>query len=487
MPPRPASDGRSDRESRASPQRRRRALALASVLVALPLVALAALAATDLGFLRHHIEGAAAKAIGQPVHVEGAIRLDPFAGPSLALDRVRIGDAEQPRLQAARVSLEPRLTDLLRGTVTVAAVRMHGAVIRLRDAGGAALSAAGTNGGGSASPLPAVTLTDAELHYRDAATGISLQADGCQLVLPRLALDGGADAPVLSRLRLDGELACARVRRGALTLSDLQVALQAGDGRLAAGPMSAEILDGALEGELQADFTGDVPHLEVTYRLQGFALQAFLRGLASEASAGGRLDLEVALTARGRNRASLARTLEGSARLSGEGLRVEGVDLDARIAEYRSTQRFNLVDVGAFLFAGPAGLAVTKGYNYTRLLQGGGGTTRIATLLSAWRIANGVARAEDVALATARNRLVAQGALDIPEQRFRDFRVLLVDGRGCAVMEQAITGTFSDPGIAETSMVASLLGPLTSLVERGLEALTPQDCEPVYTGSVSHP
>ncbi|PWG64383.1 AsmA family protein [Spiribacter halobius] len=472
----------------AGPLRSRRALLATVALLALVAVALIAATAMDLGFLRPRLERTASEALGQNVRIEGAVGLDLLAGPALTLDAVRVGDGETPLFRAERLRLRPSVVELLQGTVSLAAVHASGAAIHLvRGEEGSWPAAGGGDAAGETPSLPAISLKDTSFRYRDEATGPEIQADGCQLTLPQIRLAAAPDRATLQRLWLDGALECARVQRGALVISGLHANLQADGGQLAATPLRAAIFDGELDGELRADVTGGTPAFELAYRLRGFALEAFLNNLASEAEASGRMDLEVTLEARGHDRAGLTRSLNGRIRLGGESLRVEGVDLDQRLAEYRSTQRFNLVDVGAFLFAGPAGLAVTKGYDYTRLLRGGDGSTQIRQLASVWRITDGIAAVEDVALATGSNRLAALGALDIPEQRFQDFRVLLVDERGCAVMEQAITGTFADPGIAETSMVASLLGPLTSLVERGVEALTPDDCEPVYTGSVSPP
>ena len=59
-----------------------------------------------------------------------------------------------------------------------------------------------------------------------------------------------------------------------------------------------------------------------------------------------------------------------------------------------SSQNFNLVDVGALFFAGPLGLAVTKGFNFASIFQSSGGSSQIRTLVSEWHIERGVAQAQ---------------------------------------------------------------------------------------------
>ena len=44
--------------------------------------------------------------------------------------------------------------------------------------------------------------------------------------------------------------------------------------------------------------------------------------------------------------------------IEGRGLKIYGIDLDNIIEKYKRSQEFNLADVGAVMFAGPAGLAV---------------------------------------------------------------------------------------------------------------------------------
>ena len=85
------------------------------------------------------------------------------------------------------------------------------------------------------------------------------------------------------------------------------------------------------------------------------------------------------------------RTAEGEASLHGNNLVLEIGDLDKEFSRYESTQNFNLVDVGAFLLAGPLGIAVTKGYDYASVLKSSAGHTTIRTLISQWKVEHGIA------------------------------------------------------------------------------------------------
>jgi hypothetical protein len=56
------------------------------------------------------------------------------------------------------------------------------------------------------------------------------------------------------------------------------------------------------------------------------------------------------------------RSADGDAFLHAHDLTLEIGDIDKELSRYESGQSFNLVDVCAFFFAGPLGLAVTKEY-----------------------------------------------------------------------------------------------------------------------------
>lgn len=104
------------------------------------------------------------------------------------------------------------------------------------------------------------------------------------------------------------------------------------------------------------------------------------------------------------------------------------------------------MDAGAFFFAGPVGLAVTKGYDVASIFQGSKGRSEIRTLVSGWKVERGVAQAQDLAMATNENRGVLHGGLDFVNKRFDDVTVALIDAKGCAKVKQKIRGTFQPPG-----------------------------------------
>jgi hypothetical protein len=180
------------------------------------------------------------------------------------------------------------------------------------------------------------------------------------------------------------------------------------------------------------------------------------------------------------------RTAEGDASLRGKNLKLEMGDLDDRFSRYESTQNFNLVDVGAVFFAGPLGLVVTKGYDYAQIFQGTGGSTSVRVLVSEWQVEHGVAHAQDVAMATAKNRIALKGSLDFVTDRFDDVTVALIDARGCPQVQQKVRGPFLKPEVEPPSVLKSLTGPTRRLLAR-VKGLLGGKCEVFYAGAVAAP
>jgi len=125
------------------------------------------------------------------------------------------------------------------------------------------------------------------------------------------------------------------------------------------------------------------------------------------------------------------------------------------------------VDVGAVFLAGPFGLVITKGYNFASLLQGLGGSSNILTLVSDWKIDRGVARAQDVAMATKNNRIALTGGLDFINYKFDDMTVAVINAKGCATVQQKISGSFEKPVVENQSILNSLTGPVQKLLKKG--------------------
>ena len=203
------------------------------------------------------------------------------------------------------------------------------------------------------------------------------------------------------------------------------------------------LFGGQGSGSLRADLSGSVPHYNVRYSLSRFRIEEFLKALSPKKAAEGSMDFTASLSMRGKTANEMKQTADGEVSLRGENLTLDGVDLDRKVSRFEASQSFNLVDVGAFFIAGPFAPLVTKGYDFAGLFKGSGGSSRIRTLVSDWKVERGIARAKDVAMATNENRIALTGSLDFVNERFDDVTVAVVDGGDaprCARRSAALSG-----------------------------------------------
>ena len=162
---------------------------------------------------------------------------------------------------------------------------------------------------------------------------------------------------------------------------------------------------------------------------------------------------------------------------------MSGAYLDQFIDNYSRSQKFNLADVGAVMFAGPAGLAITKGGDYASLaLASKGDSTQVGKFLAEWSLNKGVLKTNDVALRTLRNRLSVNGRYNLVTDSLR-FNFYVLDRKGCEMVGQKIYGTSQEIKTGRVNLIKTFLGP----VKNFFRDLGIAKCDIVYEGKVQHP
>ncbi|MDE5591886.1 MAG: hypothetical protein K2I63_02880, partial [Helicobacter sp.] len=174
---------------------------------------------------------------------------------------------------------------------------------------------------------------------------------------------------------------------------------------------------------------------------------------------------------------------------------IDGIDIDAIANDYKNINQINFFDIGAFIFAGPIGTAITKGFDLGKL--GVNAMKDSKTLISKVEVnvllQKGIVTMQDVALATAKNRIAAVGAINLNNQKFEDFKIALLDSKNCAKYYQEIGGTLTSPVIQLTQTTfqtaVNLATSLFGKVVKGARDIVdlPDSCKPFYSGSVLHP
>ena len=464
--------------------------AAAFVVLAL-LVVLGHVLPLDVDRFRPRFESAASSALGMEVRVAGHLRARLGAGVLLSVEDIQILDARHAVIASvtlARFWIQP--LSLLRGQLRLRRIELMRPTVTLERDGSGRFNVAGLEKSAALTGAldgARLSLTGGKFYYADAASGARLTAEGIGIDIRRLRLADGTRPLVGTGFALEARLSCAALGTQAGTLTDVSAVAVAKGGIIEINQISLRAFDGRGSGTLRADLTGATPRYDVRCSLAGFRIEQFLATRPGQPPVRGAMDFNVHLAFAGRTRAQLVGTLTGDASLHGRQITLLGDDLDRRFSRFESTQGFNFVDVGAAVLAGPIGLAVTRGYGILGLFRGAGGNSTIEVLASDWTIADGVARAADVAMATRRHRLALEGRLDFVNERFVDVSVATVAPGGCARVRQAMHGSFANPVLEQPRLLTSLAGPVLHLYRQVRGLLPERPCTVFYAGSVPPP
>lgn len=465
-------------------------LAVGGLVGLLILVAVALLLFVDANAYKSQLEMAASDALGMEVHIDGRLGIGFFLSFHVTLSDLHIRNRGADIASAKEASLEIALLPLLHKEVRIGRIalkRPRISIERDRDGKFNFEKPEEARGVLPALDLTKVSFSGATLLYADKQSGEGFEAGDCNLDVSRLRLSRGKSSDLLKYLSLTGEFACGEIRTKDLAASDLKFSVVGKDGVFDLKPVTMRVFGGEGLGNIRADFSGPVPLFHVRYSLPKFRFEEFLKARLPKRVAEGAMDFSANLSMQGMTAKEMERTANGEFSLRGENLTLTGTGLDRELSRFESSQNFNLVDVGAFFFAGPFGLAVTKGYGFASIFQGSGGSSRIRKLVSDWKVERGVAQAKDVAMATNENRIALKGRLDFVNERFDDVTVALIDGKGCPKVQQKIRGPFRKPVVEKPSVLTSLAGPVLKLLKQARELFDGGRCEVFYAGSVAPP
>lgn len=452
------------------------------------LVAVALLLFVDANAYKPRLEAAASGVLGMEVRVGGRVGIGFFPGLHVTLQDVNIRNRGADLASAKQASLGIDLLPLLYQEVRIGKIALKQPRISIERDHDGKYNFEKPEAAGGMLPvlnLAKISLSDATFLYLDKPSGEGFEAVNCNLSARRLRLAEGKSSDLLKHLSFTAELACGEIRKNDFTVSDLKFSADGKNGVFDLKPITMHLFGAQGSGSIQGDFSGAVPIYHVRYSLPQFPIEELFKALSPNKVAEGPMDFSANLSLQGKTVNEMLQTAEGEISLRGENLTLKGTDLDREFARYETSQNFSLVDLGAFFFAGPFGMVVTKGYNFASIFQGSEGNSEIRILVSDWKVERGVAHSQDVAMATKQNRVALTGRLDLVNQRFDDVTMALIDAQGCAKVRQKIHGPFQKPVVEKPNIFTSLAGPAVSLLKKGRDLFPGGECEAFYAGSVA--
>lgn len=198
------------------------------------------------------------------------------------------------------------------------------------------------------------------------------------------------DLSALEALSFRGKLDIGQLQAKGLKLSALAARLAAGEGRLDVTSMQAKLYGGSLDGALGVNARGNV--FTVRQNLSGIDIRPLLADLMQKEPLEGRGTVTLNVSTRGATVDALKRGLAGQASLALKDGAIRGVNLAKQLRDAK---------------------AVLRGGKGAASAPDAAEKTDFSELVASFRIANGVAHNDDLAMKSPFLRLAGAGDIDI--------------------------------------------------------------------------
>lgn len=448
---------------------------------------------------RAQLEQFLTTASGYKVQIKGVISATLLPTPGAALQEVVLSRDGRNLATVQQFQASFELVPLLRRQLSIRSLDLYGVKLRLAaDANGVPqiplvpAAKPGASGNGEAKPavrLPdKVELRNSSIDVADSAGQVLYSIHRFNLALYPVQSGIPAATPgVQENAELKAYLNFQQAKLRGLEIGPTDASFRLRSGKLVMEVSRARVLGGIAKAVATWDDSGGTPSVHAKFSLHHFDASESSAVLGRKPFAQGHLNLDGDLTAMGPDPASWPGTLKGNVTLTGADLELTTVDLDALVAKTIKSQQYNLVDAAAYFFIGPLGATATKGMDIAGVFTefGKSGTTRnrILRLNSSWTIADGIARASDVALQTPKYLLALKGGVNLPKRQFQKLRIAVVNERGCAIASQTLDGPIASPRIEKLNILLTLTRPVMGvLAESAKQLLNAAKCDPFYTG-----
>jgi uncharacterized protein YhdP len=440
----------------------------------------------DVNRYKPQIEQAVANATGLNLKINGKASLRLFPHIHVALRDVHLSNPSQPGeeiFSMNEIQVAPQaLPFLLHRQMIVnqislvepklriqksAAGRMNFETPKLETAQRAAPSkhAAGQKAPPTSAiqEIHSIILENGAVSYVDRTSGTTVTIGKLNVNLSGVAWN--QIDPVKS-LSFHGRIDAGSVKSGTLAATEIKAQIRDEHGLIDLDPIQAAIFGGSIRGTAEADLRRASPKIKIAQTLSGIDLDQAVPGLKNRVT--GTANGTVNLSTSGKGAQSLTKDLNGTVAIRGQNIKTS-VDVDKIASNLKSPQVMDLAKLGSSLFssstpekagqaAGTAGSTV--------------GQFAIHDLVSNWKIHQGVAETQKVALATSKNTVAFKGSVNLNSRNYQDFYIATVDDKGCAQKKVQISGPLTHPhpelGKAGEQMAKSYLeGPGSPLGSKG--------------------
>lgn len=465
---------------------------IGGVVAAIVLAAVVFALTFDINSYRPRIETAASGATGLEVRIRGNMGLTFFPFGVWAKD-VGVAGKEGQIISLERLMLGVELMPLLRKQLKVTRCELVKPVVTIvKDTDGkynfeSIEMKSPEEQLGAVIRLNGLKLSKGVLVYLDKKTGEKTELQDFNLAVKDLSVVDPS-GKIIKNIAFTGNMDCKEISKGDLKIANVTSPIEAENGVIKLTSLSMDIFGAKAEGDASADGSEAEAVYKINLRVSKLDFEKLEESFGLKKVIGGMGDLHASLTMKAKGNRSLMNGMDGDFSLRGDNLVIYTMDLDKVLSSFETSQEFNLVDLGAFLIAGPLSTFAIKGYRFWDVYnQTQGGQSVIKQFISHWKIKGGVADATDCALATRHHRVALKGKLNLAGRRYDNVIVALLDDEGCAKFQQSVSGPFDSPRVGAVSSMESLAGPISKLYRRTKRFVQGGRCEVFYSGAVQQP
>ncbi|MCX5783240.1 MAG: AsmA family protein [Elusimicrobia bacterium] len=443
----------------------------------------------NLNIFKSRIETAASKASAMDVQIKGGINVALFPHFAVSLKDVSVRNGKADIFSVKVIKAGLNLAALVHRKIEISRIALVKPVVSVVRYKNGTFNFKATGASAEKFAVEKISVVGGKLAYTDEKSGEKLQASGFNADIRSFSYSG---ADPLKNISFAADIKCKSLNINRFTLSNLVATISMASGVFDMKADKMSIFGGTGNATVHADMAEKSGRYQTTAVLNRFMLDELVKPFSpGNRNMEGAADFSADLTTAGNNAGEIKRSLNGVISLKGENIALNGMDIDGFIAKYEKSQKFNLVDAGAFALAGPFGPAVTKGRDFRNVYkesQGGKGV--IKKLSSVWKIKNGVAQAADVALASKKNRIAVKGGLNFNNSRFTEITIAVLNGQGCAIYTQKVSGPFNKPQVSKVGVLKTLTGSVSNAAKKAWKFIRndkSEKCAVFYSGSVAHP
>jgi AsmA protein len=342
---------------------------------------------------------------------------------------------------------------------------------------------AGHSQGTGPGQVHAVKLEDGDITYADRSSGQNVHLSRINVSLADISW---SSPDLMKSISLKGDAKVQTIQDGKMNISDLKTTIHDDHGLIEFSPLNANVFGGSVDGKLQVDMRGKVPKIAISETISHIELTQAAPQMKDRVT--GKVDGSLELTASGLNPKSLTKTANGSFALHSESL-MTSINLDD-LGSNLIPHVPDLAHLASSLIPGRA--AQQAGQVPGHEAAPSGPKNAIRHLVSNWKITNGMAETQDVALATDKTKVAFKGDANLVTERYQNFYIATIDDKGCSKFKVEVTGSLDNPkpvlGAAARELAQPIIGSVgrffSSALGQSPQAKAQTGCDQFYSGSV---